>query len=110
MRIVLLLAAVAAFPGRAWAGADSPVTFARDVAPILYKHCAECHRPTMFAPMSLMTYEDARPSARSTKPKVAARQMPPWGAHPAFGTFTSDPRLTQQAFDTVVASAGTGTP
>ena len=61
MRIVLLLAAVAAFPGRAWAGADSPVTFARDVAPILYKHCAECHRPTMFAPMSLMTYEDARP-------------------------------------------------
>jgi len=110
MRIVLLLAAVAAFPGRAWAGADSPVTFARDVAPILYKHCAECHRPTMFAPMSLMTYEDARPYARSIKQKVAARQMPPWGADPAFGTFKNDPRLTQQEIDTVVAWADNGAP
>jgi len=110
MRIVLLLAAVAAFPGRAWAGADSPVTFARDVAPILYKHCAECHRPTMFAPMSLMTYEDARPYARSIKQKVAARQMPPWGADPAFGTFKNDPRLTEQEIDTIVAWADNGAP
>jgi hypothetical protein len=110
MRIVLLITAVAAFPGRAWAGADSPVTFARDVAPILYKHCAECHRPTMFAPMSLLTYEDARPYARSIKQKVAARQMPPWGADPAFGTFKNDPRLTQQEIDTIVAWADNGAP
>ena len=53
--------------------ADAPVTFTKDVAPILYKSCVECHRPTMFAPMSLMTYDDARPWARSIKQRVVAR-------------------------------------
>ena len=53
---------------------------AKDVAPIVYKNCAECHRPTMFAPMSLMSYDEARPYARAIKAKVLARQMPPWGA------------------------------
>ena len=52
------------------APADAPVTFTKDVAPILYKSCVECHRPTMFAPMSLMTYDDARPWARSIKQRV----------------------------------------
>jgi hypothetical protein len=98
------------FPSRAWAGAENPVTFTRDVAPILYKHCAECHRPTMFAPMSLMTYEDSRPYARSIRQKVAARQMPPWGADPAFGTFKNDPRLTEQEIETIVAWADNGAP
>ena len=59
----LLLAAFLAVPSAALA-ADAPVTFTKDVAPILYKSCVECHRPTMFAPMSLMTFEDARPWAR----------------------------------------------
>src|SRR6266542_5578467 len=72
------------------------VTFTRNVAPILYKNCAECHRPTMFAPMSLMTYDDARPYARAIKQKVVARQMPPWGADPAYGTFKNDPRLSEK--------------
>ena len=48
-----LLAAVLGLPAVARA-ADTPVTFTKDVAPILYKSCVECHRPTMFAPMSLM--------------------------------------------------------
>ncbi len=59
-----------------------PPTFTKDVAPILFKNCVECHRPTAMAPMSLMTYEDARPWARAIKQKVVARQMPPWGADP----------------------------
>src|SRR2546423_11046359 len=76
--------------------ADAPTpTFTKDVAPILYRSCAECHRPTMFAPMSLMTYDDARPYARAIKQKVIARQMPPWGADPAYGTFRNDPRLSE---------------
>ena len=74
----------------------APVTFTKDVAPIVYKSCAECHRPTMFAPMSLMTYDDARPYARAIKAKVVARQMPPWGADPAHGTFKNDPRLSEK--------------
>jgi len=54
------------------------VTFAKDVAPIFQAKCQECHRTGAFAPMSLLTYDEARPWARSIKQKVAAREMPPW--------------------------------
>jgi mono/diheme cytochrome c family protein len=83
--------------------ADAPVTFTKDVAPILYKSCVECHRPTMFAPMSLLTYDEARPYARSIKQRVVARVMPPWGADPAHGRFKNDPRLSQAEIDTIAA-------
>src|SRR5437870_2661335 len=100
----LAAAALLALPGVAQAaGPDTAVTFTKDVAPILYKSCAECHRPTMFAPMSLLTYEAARHYARSIKQKVVARQMPPWGADPAHGTFKNDPRLSQTEIDTIAA-------
>src|SRR5881398_1265239 len=92
------------------ADAEPSVTFTKDVAPIFYKNCAECHRPTMFAPMSLLTYEAARPYARSIKQKVVARQMPPWGADPAHGTFKNDPRLTQAEIDTIAAWVDAGAP
>ena len=81
--------------------ADAPVTFTKDVAPILYKSCVECHRPTMFAPMSLVTFDDARPWARSIKQRVVSRTMPPWGADPAHGSFKNDPRLSQAEIDTI---------
>ena len=55
-------------------------TFAKDVAPIMYSKCANCHRPGEVAPMSLLSYEDARPWAKAIKSKVVAREMPPWGA------------------------------
>jgi hypothetical protein len=98
-------------PGAARAATPEPsVTFTRNVAPIFYKHCAECHRPTMFAPMSLMTYEDARPFARSIKQKVVARQMPPWGADPAHGTFKNDPRLSERDIETIVNWVDAGAP
>src|SRR5262245_66491282 len=54
------------------------VTFTKDVAPILQRSCQSCHRPGSVAPMSLMTYQEARPWARSIKTKVTAREMPPW--------------------------------
>ena len=63
--------------------ADAPVTFARDILPILQKNCQSCHRPGQIAPMSLLTYQDTRPWARSIKAKVESRQMPPWFARPA---------------------------
>jgi hypothetical protein len=96
--------------GAALAADGSSVTFTKDVAPILYKNCAECHRPTMFAPMSLMTYDDARPYARAIKQKVAARQMPPWGADPTFGTFKNDPTLSEKDIATIVAWVDAGAP
>jgi len=93
------------------AAADGPTpTFAKDVAPILYRSCVECHRPTMFAPMSLMTYDEARPWARSIKQRVIARVMPPWGADAPHGVFKNDPSLTQQEIDTIAAWVDAGAP
>jgi hypothetical protein len=100
--IVAMSVLCAGLPGVARA-ADAPVTFTKNVAPILYKSCVECHRPTMFAPMSLLTYDDARPYARSIKQRVVARIMPPWGADPAHGEFKNDPRLSQAEIDTIAA-------
>ncbi len=70
MRPMTIAAAVVILCGGAAAasGADGTPTFAKDVAPIFYKSCAECHRPTMFAPMSLMSYEEARPWAARVPP------------------------------------------
>jgi mono/diheme cytochrome c family protein len=91
--------------------ADGPaVTFTKAVAPILFKSCVECHRPTMFAPMSLMTYDEARPYARSIQQRVVARAMPPWGADPAFGTFRNDPRLSDEEIQTIVSWVAAGAP
>src|ERR1700691_5970622 len=63
-------------------------TFSKDVAPILFNKCAGCHRPGEPAPMSLLTYKDARPWDRSIKEKVVSKTMPPWHADPAYGTFS----------------------
>ena len=49
------------------AQAPAVPTFTKDVAPILYKHCVSCHRPGEIAPMSLLTYEAARPYARAIR-------------------------------------------
>src|SRR5262245_49185721 len=72
-----------AMAGPAWAqparnANAQPVTFSKDIAPILQAHCQECHRPGSIAPMSLLTYEDVRPWARSIKLRVEKREMPPW--------------------------------
>src|SRR5882672_11645886 len=106
---VAAFVACAALPALARA-ADTPVTFTKDVAPILYKSCIECHRPTMFAPMSLVTFDDARPWARSIKQRVVSRAMPPWGADPAHGAFKNDPRLSQSEIDIITAWVDAGAP
>ena len=108
MKAVLVVLAVSMTAAPAFA-AGAP-TFSKDVAPILYKTCVECHRPTAMAPMSLLTYEDARPWARAIKQKVAARQMPPWGADPAIGRFSNDVSLTQAEIDTISAWVDGGAP
>src|SRR5262252_8676723 len=105
------LVAAALTIGRPAQAADAGApTFAKDVAPILYKSCVECHRPTMFAPMSLVTYDEARPWARSIKQRVSARTMPPWGADSPHGLFKNDPRLTDDDVATIVAWVDAGAP
>jgi len=102
------LAAVA-FAVGACAG-DTIPTFSSDVAPILYKNCATCHRPGEIAPMSLLTYEQARPWAKSIKEKVALGQMPPWHATDARGIFSNDRRLTDAEKDTLIRWASNDAP
>jgi hypothetical protein len=85
-------------------------TFNKDVAPILYANCITCHRPGEIAPMSLLTYQEARPWARGIKAKVAAREMPPWFADPRYGKFKNARGLTQAQIDTLVAWVDAGSP
>ncbi|HWP43585.1 MAG TPA: cytochrome c [Blastocatellia bacterium] len=86
--------------------ADKPqqiVTFTKEVAPILYKNCVVCHRAGEAAPMSLISYREARPWARSIKEVVVDRRMPPWYADPSHTEFSNDRRLSQKEIDTIVA-------
>ncbi len=89
---------------------SAAVTFTKDIAPIIYKNCAECHRPGEIAPMSLMTYQEARPWAKSMREQVSQRTMPPWSADPKHGEWANDPRLSQQEIDTIAAWVAAGAP
>ena len=88
------------------------VTFARDVAPIFQRSCQNCHRPGSVAPMSLMTYEDARPWARSIKTRVSKREMPPWGIDKNVGIqeFKEDISLSDDELAKVVKWVDDGAP
>jgi hypothetical protein len=63
----------------------APVTFSKDVAPILYKNCVVCHHANDIAPMSLVTFKDVRPWAAAVREAVVKRTMPPWHADPNVG-------------------------
>lgn len=92
-------------------GTPSP-TFARDIAPIFQRSCQNCHRPGSIAPMSLVTYSDARPWARSIKQRVSSREMPPWGIDKNVGIqhFENDYSLSQDEIDTIVRWVDAGAP
>jgi hypothetical protein len=96
----------------AFAQTSAAPTFTKDVAPILQRSCQTCHRPGMMAPMSLLTYQDARPWARSIKNKVASREMPPWHIDRNVGIrkFKNDPSLSDKEVDTIVKWVDAGAP
>jgi hypothetical protein len=83
---------------------SKPATFSKDVAPIFQKKCQECHQPGSIAPMSLITFQDARPWARAIKERVATRQMPPWHIDRGVGVqkFKNDMSLSDEQVDTIV--------
>jgi hypothetical protein len=94
------------------AKAASNVTFTKDVAPILQRSCQRCHRPDSVAPMSLLTYDEARPWARSMKARTAQREMPPWFIEKNIGIqqFKDDISLTDDEIATFAAWADAGAP
>lgn len=96
------------------AAADAkPVpTFAKDVAPIFQAKCQSCHRPGMMAPMSLLTYQDARPWARAIRERVSRREMPPWHLDKTVGIqrFKNDTSLSDEQIATIVSWVDGGAP
>jgi mono/diheme cytochrome c family protein len=85
-------------------------TYSKDVAPIIYKNCASCHRPGDIAPMSLLNYAQTRPWAKAIREQVATGQMPPWHATQAHGTFENDRRLSDKEKDTLLRWVDGGAP
>ena len=79
----------------------SPVTFARDVAPILFQHCASCHQPEGHAPFSVLSYADVRPRAAQIASSVTSRDMPPWKPEPGYGVFAGERRLSDEQIDVI---------
>jgi mono/diheme cytochrome c family protein len=108
----LAIAGVASAQQSAPASNQTPVAFTKDVAPILQRSCQTCHRPGAVAPMSLLTYEDVRPWARSIKAKVTNREMPPWHIDRNIGItkFKNDPSLTDQEIATIAKWVDAGAP
>ncbi|MGA2100112.1 MAG: tetratricopeptide repeat protein [Candidatus Sulfotelmatobacter sp.] len=97
---LLLLAAVSgAFAPRSIAhphpASDAPqITFNRDIAPIMFRSCAQCHRPGEATPFSLLTYADAKKHARQIADVTRSRAMPPWLPEPQQLKFADELRLS----------------
>jgi hypothetical protein len=101
-----------ALPATLSAQTTAVPTFTKDVAPIFQNKCESCHRPDSIAPMSLQTYQEVRPWARSIRDRVASRNMPPWHIDPAVGIqhYQNDRSLTQKEMDTILKWASNGAP
>ena len=117
MKKITLIAVVSLFGAAFFASVSSSasdgkhaVVFTKDIAPILQKHCEECHRQNGVAPMALVTYEETRPWARAIKERVSRREMPPFHATGALGRYVGDPRLTDAEISTISAWVDNGSP
>ena len=100
-----------AFAGTAFTAAviaASAPTFNREVLPILQKNCQSCHRPGEVAPMSLLSYSEARPWAKSIRNAVVGKKMPPWFVE--VGHLSNDRSLSTAEIATLSAWADAGAP
>jgi len=110
-RTIIALAAAGLIGQAVAASAQTTPTFSKDVAPILYKNCANCHRAGEIGPMSLLSYKDARPYARAIATRVQNGTMPPWhAADPTHSRFLNDRSLSDADKKVLVAWANGGAP
>ena len=111
--LLCALSAIAAEPASTVSGtANKPVTFSKDIAPIFQEKCQDCHRKDSMAPMSLVSYDETRPWARSIKERVVTRQMPPWHLDKTVGIqkFQYDRSLTDDQIATIARWVDEGAP
>ena len=106
----MLVASSVAVPSTV--AAQSSPTFTKDVAPIFQRKCEACHRPDSIAPMSLVTYEQARPWARAIKARVSEGSMPPYQIDRTVGVtkFKNDEALAPGELETIVRWVDAGAP
>jgi hypothetical protein len=110
--VASLMASAGFAQARGVGGSADPVTFAKDVAPILEEKCQVCHRPGAMGPMPLVTYDEVRPWVRSIRARVAGREMPPWHLDKTVGiqTYKNDRSLTDEQLNTILAWIDAGAP
>ena len=108
-----LACAIATFAPQA-VGAHKPVTskytYTEDVYPIMSRECGACHAPGGVAPMSLLTYDDARPWAESIRLELTSGHMPPWFGDPGFAPLKEPHALSPRDLDVVLTWVTGGTP
>jgi copper type II ascorbate-dependent monooxygenase-like protein len=92
-----------AFAAESTGSNSRTLNFAHDIAPLLQKHCQECHRPGEIGPMPLLTYQQVRPWAKAIRAAVLQRIMPPWDADQHFGKFSNDRSLSETDIQTIVS-------
>ncbi len=109
--LIMLFVAQGADNGGKTDGARQ-VTFSKDVAPIFQKSCQSCHHEGTSAPMSLMTYSETRPWARSIKERVVRRDMPPWHLDKTVGIrqYKNDRSLSDDEIATIARWVDGGAP
>ena len=103
------LAALGAFLG-ATASAQPPLTFARDIAPIVYRNCAPCHRPGEAGPFPLLSYQDVKKHAPEIAEVTGRRFMPPWAPEAGYGDFSDERRLSDAQIRLIADWVSQGAP
>jgi hypothetical protein len=110
--VAAMFLAMPAWLGAADVSGGQPVTFAKEIAPILQAKCQNCHRAGQMAPMSLVSYEEVRPWAKAIKQRVLTRQMPPWHVDPTIGIqkFANDLSLSDTQIAAIAKWVDDGAP
>jgi hypothetical protein len=89
---------------------SEPVTFNKNIAPIVFEHCAACHRPGEVAPFPLLTFDDVMKRAKQIQAMTGDRLMPPWKSVEGHGSFVGERRLTSQQIGLIARWVEQGTP
>jgi tetratricopeptide (TPR) repeat protein len=103
LTVALTMSAGAAAPA-------GPVTFSRDVAPIVFDRCGICHHPGGTAPFSLLTYPAARQRATLVAAVTRSRVMPPWKSEPGYGEFIGHRHLSDAEIGVIQQWLADGAP